>query len=222
MTAPFLFARRTITALGLLSIASFAVPGLAETVTTTEIEYKLVEDAAPQLAPAIAHYGPFRVVDSRTAELVGEIEARTPGDFRRMIAAHPGLRALRLIDCPGTLDDDANLALARMVRHAKLDTHVPAQGSVRSGGVELFLAGVRRTAEPGAEFGVHSWQDSDGNEADDVGANDPAHRVYLTFYRDMGLDDATAQSFYRFTNATPHDDVRYLTTADLSRFGLLN
>src|SRR3546814_10235953 len=64
-----------------------------------------------------------------------------------------------MIDCPGSLDEEANLALARAIRRAGMETVVPAGGSVRSGAVELWLAGTVRRAAPDAEFGVHSWAD---------------------------------------------------------------
>lgn len=208
-----------------MSVTALPVPVLASTVTTSveTVEYEVEADSDfAEASPSLAAFGPFRVIDGHTAEVVDVIDSDSPRQFRRMLAAYPGLRQLRMIDCPGTEDDDANLLLARMVRAARLDTHVPKGGSVRSGGVELFMAGVRRSAESGAEFGVHSWQDSDGREARDFAASSPVHRNYLSYYQDMGLDAAKAQAFYSLTNATAHRDVRYLTPAELSRFGILN
>lgn len=173
-------------------------------------------------APALAQYGPFRVVDAATAEMAGDVDSDTPARFTAMLRAHPGLKTLRMIDCPGSVDDAANLALSRQVRRAGLATHVPAGGSVRSGAVELFLAGTTRTAEYGAEFGVHSWRDEDGREARDYPASDPVHREYLNYYREMGMDDARAREFYAFTNRASFDDVHYMSAAELAKFGLLD
>ena len=89
----------------------------------------------------IAQYGPFRVLDDRRVALVGETDASTPGYFRAMMRDFPALEQLDMVECPGTRDDRANLAVGRMIRAAGLVTHVPAIGSVRSGAVELFLAG---------------------------------------------------------------------------------
>jgi hypothetical protein len=85
----------------------------------------------------------------------------------------------------------------------------------------LWLAGVTRTAEPGAEFGVHSWRDEDGREARDYAASDPVHGEYLGFYREMGIDDAAAQRFYALTNSVGFDELRLLGVADMARLGLL-
>ena len=167
---------------------------------------------------AIAAYGPFRVLDAGRAALVGETDTATPRDFAQMLLAFPGLRTLEMIDCPGTSDDTANLRLGRMIRRAGLETHVPQGGSVRSGAVELFLAGKRRTADMGAEFAVHSWQDSDGLEADDVAADDPVNLAYLAYYREMGLTDLQARAFYAVTNSAPHDGALWLTEREFGAY----
>lgn len=193
----------------------------------------LAEDAGPVRrfapAPALAReaiggarFGPFIVVDGATARMAGDVTTATPRHFAAMLAAFPGLKRLELVDCPGSLDEEANLALARMVRRAGLSTYVPAGGSVRSGAVELFLAGVSRSAHPTAEFGVHSWRDEDGMEADDFPAGHPVHREYLDYYREMGMDDARARAFYAMTNATGFDQVRYLTKDEMARYVALN
>lgn len=173
-------------------------------------------------APALARFGPFDVVDARTVRMAGDIDARTPHQFAAVLSAFPGITRIDMVDCPGSLDDEANLALARMVRRAGIATNVPAGGSVRSGAVELFLAGVKRTAAPGAEFGVHSWRDEDGHEARDFAADDPVHADYLNYYREMGMSDAAARAFYAFTNRTGFDSVHYMTPGEVARFALTN
>ncbi len=178
-------------------------------------------DSAPKQNKSSLSYGPFRVVDGTIAEMDGVVDRQTPIAFAALLRAHPGIKTLRLIECPGTEDDSANFKLAAMVRRAGISTHVPSNGSIRSGGVELFLAGVTRRADPGAELGVHSWQDSDGLEAKDVPANDPVHRRYIDYYISMGMTPERAAEFYAFTNATPSHDVYYMSEADMLRFGLL-
>lgn len=174
-------------------------------------------DIAPSRTP-LASFGPFHMVAPDRAELIGSIESETPAQFRALLRAFPGLAQIDMVECPGTGDDEANLALARMVRKAGIATYVPDGGSVRSGGVELFLAGAKRSAAPTAEFAVHSWMDEDGLEADDYAANDPAHREYLNFYREMGMGDGEARAFYAMTNSAPHDDAHYLTSRDIARY----
>lgn len=205
-------------------------PAIAGERTVTTVEYVeywdedegWAADESSERAPALARFGPFEVIAPDRVALVGDVDSYTPGEFRRMIAAWPGLRTLEIVECGGTVDDQANLALARMIRGAGLDTHVPAGGSARSGGVELFMAGVRRSADADAEFIVHAWLDELGREASEAPADDPAHAAYLTYYRDMGLSDQNARDFYALTNSAPHDAPRKLSLAELSRFAVLN
>jgi len=174
------------------------------------------------LGQAKARFGPFAVVDAATVRMAGDVTSTTPRQFAAMLAAFPTLKRLEMIDCPGSLDEEANLILARAIRRAGMETIVPSGGSVRSGAVELWLAGATRRAAPDAEFGVHSWADETGREANDYPANDPVHAEYLSYYREMGMDAAKARAFYALTNSTPFDDVRYLTRNDMARFVTLN
>jgi hypothetical protein len=230
--------RATINALLVLCFAA-SLPLSARAATiTTEIEvYEIEEpadttneggtterfvadafsDAAPTRTP-LASFGPFHMVSADRAELIGSIESETPAQFRALLKSFPGLKQIDMIECPGTGDDEANLSLARMVRRAGVATFVPNGGSVRSGGVELFLAGAERKAEAGAEFAVHSWRDEDGMEADDFAANDPVHQAYIAYYREMGMSDMQARSFYAMTNSAPHDDVLYLKPKDIAAY----
>lgn len=219
----------------LFALVLIAAPVHAATLETEEIIYEIGDetdetpagsterfvaqpfgDIAPSRTP-LASFGPFHMVAPDRAELIGSVESETPAQFAALLRAYPGLKQIDMIDCPGTGDDEANLALARLVRRHGVMTYVPDGGSVRSGGVELFLAGAQRRAAPTAEFAVHSWRDEDGMEADDFAADDPVHQDYIGFYREMGLSDAEARRFYAMTNSAPHDDALYLNSRDLAR-----
>lgn len=180
-------------------------------------------DESVRLTPSVtplASYGPFHLTAADTIEMIGTVDSDSPAQFAALLRAHPGVRRLVMVECPGSVDEAANHVLARSVRAAGLETMVPRGGSVRSGAVDLFLAGVRRIAAPGAEFGVHSWRDEDGNQADDFGPEDAVHGEYLGYYREMGLSDAAAQRFYALTNSVPFEDVRMLSARDMARLGL--
>lgn len=206
--------------LGAFTLAPTGGHALHGISTGTEV-YEWVEEAPPARpgsTPALARFGPFNVVAPNRAELEGSIESDTPDQFRAMLRAYPAIRQIDMIDCPGTDDDEANLALARMVRRAGISTYVPNGGSVRSGGVELFLAGVTRRAGPEAEFAVHSWLDEDGLEPDDYAESDPANQEYLEYYREMGMSAEKAKAFYALTNSVPHDDALYLKSRDIAAY----
>jgi hypothetical protein len=200
--------------------AGMVVPAQAQVVTVTETVEEWVEVGADRLAPAHRAavvdgpaYGPFRVLDAHRAALVDATDTRSPAAFRAMLRDHPQIRTIEMIECPGTDDDVANLQLGRMIRSAGITTHVPRGGSVRSGAVELFLAGAHRTISDGAEFAVHAWRDSEGREADDFPVHSPVHRTYLDYYREMGV--AQPQAFYEMTNAVPFDSARWLSAQDM-------
>ncbi|MDM8011579.1 MAG: alpha/beta hydrolase [Parasphingorhabdus sp.] len=192
---------------------------------TVEIfEYGLYEPDARAMPASVAHgqYGPFRVIAADTVEMTGTVDSYTPALFRQMIRDFPAIRRIEMLDCDGSVDEEANLRLARMIRRAGISTNVPAQGSVRSGAVELFLAGVTRTAHPDAEFVVHSWMDENGREAGDYPASDPVHAEYLDYYTEMGVPLPTAQAFYALTNSVPFSEQLRLSRHDMARFQLLH
>lgn len=167
---------------------------------------------------AIAAYGPFRVIDGNTAALVGPTDGRTPGQFAAMLRDYPQLARLDMIECAGTADDRSNLKLGRMIRAAGLATHVPDGGSVRSGGVELFLAGATREIDDGAEFAVHAWEDEDGRQASDYAESAPENAKYLAYYREMGMSAAEARAFYAMTNSVPFEQARWLDGAEMRQW----
>jgi hypothetical protein len=212
-------------------LALIATPALADTVVYETVEEFVVTEggserfvaSAPAPVPfgdvpqGIAAYGPFRVLDRGRAALVDVTDERSPAAFAAMLRDHPGIATLEMIECPGTEDDRANLKLGRMIRAQGIATHVPKGGSVRSGGVELFLAGARRLADPGAEFAVHAWEDEDGREASDYAPDAPEHQAYLAYYRELGMSATEAAAFYAMTNSVPHAQAKWLNAA---QFGL--
>ena len=175
----------------------------------------------PRLAAGragLATFGPFRVIDARRAALVAPTDARSPQAFAAMLAAFPGLEVIEFVDAPGTTHDLANLRLGRAIRAAGLATHVPAGGSARSGAVELFLAGTRRTLDPGALFAVHSWRDERGREPADFAPDAPENRLYLDYYAEMGMSETQARDFYAMTNSVPHAGALWLEGGEMARW----
>ncbi len=170
--------------------------------------------AKPEIK-AIAAYGPFRVHDQNRAALVGVTDGATPRQFAAMLRDFPEITTLEMVECPGTDDDRANMTLGRMIRAGGISTHVPAHGSVRSGAVEVFLAGANRQIDDGAEFAVHSWLDDNGREPHHFAADSPENRVYLDYYTEMGMSKADAREFYDMTNSVAHTNAKWLTAQDM-------
>ena len=219
--------RLSLALLALLS-AFAAQPASAQVIVTETVEEtvtytdggseRFVASAPAEVPQGVASFGPFRVIDPTRAALVDETDSRSPAQFEAMVKAWPGIALIEMIDCPGTEDDRANLRLGRMIRARGLATHVPAGGSVRSGGVELFLAGRQRIADPGAEFAVHSWADEDGRQAADYPESAPENRAYLDYYREMGMSAVEAKAFYAMTNSVPFEDAKWFGAAEMARW----
>ncbi len=155
-------------------------------------------------------------VEGTEATMTGVINSSSPDEVRALIDDHPEVTTIVMVDVPGSIDDEANLKASLLVREAGLNTHLNADGAVASGGVDFYLAGVERTFEPGASFGVHSWSDASGNEGKDIPEDDPQHRLYLDYYDRLGI----AQDFYWFTlDAAPAGDIYVMTPEDLETYG---
>lgn len=202
---------------------AYDTPGYAETVTYEEVEEETSEPTGSS-APtrALGEFGPFHVSGTDRVDMEGVVDSRSPAQFAALLARHPGIKTLVMHDCPGSRDDDANLELARMVRKAGIDTVLPADGSIRSGAVELFLAGNHRRAAAGAEIGVHSWIDEEGRQATDFAPTAPVHQAYIRYYQEIGMKPEQAHAFYDFTNhAAPATSVHFMTAAEVRKFGLL-
>ena len=156
-------------------------------------------------------------VNGTDAVMSGVIGPTTPGRVLELILEHPRVERIVMQDVPGSMDDDSNLRAARWVRRRGLATHVPEDGEVASGGTDFFQAGTTRTRGEGARFGIHSWSGL-GEEGADVPKDDPEHRKYVEYCREMGIPE----SFYWYTlEAAPADDIHWMNDEELTRFGML-
>lgn len=202
--------------------------GTTETITTYEESYVYTDTItrfipetriAPSQSDALAIYGSFRVTSPQHAEMIGTTDSYSMDRFNQMMAAYPAIKQINMIDVAGTIDDEVNLELASKINAMNIATHIPQNGSVRSGGVELFLAGKKRTAHPTANFAVHSWQDEDGLQPHDYAADHPVHKSYIHYYQKVaGMSARQARDFYWMTNSADHDEFIDLTVSDIAKY----
>lgn len=156
-------------------------------------------------------------VEDDQAYVSGVLDSSLPQQLTQLIKSHPNVTDLVLVDIPGSLDQAATIEGARMIRRLGLNTHIARTGYVLSGGVDLFLGGVKRTIGPGAGVGVHSWYDAKewGSE---VNLADPVHASYVNFYLAMGVPER----FYWFTlNAAPSERVYFLSPEEFYDYELV-
>lgn len=160
-------------------------------------------------------YGPFFVVSDTEAAMSGVTNADSLRQFQRMLAAYPHIEQLDFIDAAGTSNDVVNLQIGRLIRARGIATHVHSNGSVRSGAVDLFIAGSRRTMEKGARFAVHCWCDTNGKGPHDFPEHAPPNKLYLDYYMDMGMSHDKAHEFYNLTNSVPNTSALWLGPAEM-------
>lgn len=122
-----------------------------------------------------SEYAKFQV-QGDTAVMTGVITTRTVDDVKDLLRDNPGLKTIVMKDVPGSADDLANLEASRLIRKHGLDTHVPSDGMIASGGTDFFCAGVNRTIEEGAEVGVHSWAGDGVEDASILPIDHPEHQ----------------------------------------------
>lgn len=162
-------------------------------------------------------YAKFEV-SGDTAIMTGVIYTGTPKDVEDLMKKYPNLNTIVMKDVPGSIDDIANLEASRLIRKYGLNTHVPSDGMIASGGTDFFCAGVKRTVEEGGEIGVHSWAGGDIEDASKLPRNHPEHKKYLDYYNEMNILEA----FYWFTiTAAPANDIYMMNKAEMEKYKLI-
>lgn len=134
---------------------------------------------------------------------------------------NPQVDTLVMGKMPGTKDADMNTLIAREIRKRGLKTHLPKNGFIASGAVDLFLAGTERTMECGGMIGVHSWGVT-GDHTQTISPKtmgvDRRQKFHENFLRDMGIDPA----FYVFTrDSAEPSQLHFMTPEEIERWGLL-
>lgn len=151
-------------------------------------------------------------VEEDEAFISGVLAADLTEKFSDMIRENPNVRMVVLVDIPGSIDQQATMNTARLIRRLGIDTHIARTGYVLSGGVDLFLGGVRRSIGAGAGVGVHSWLDKLGVDPDDLKPSDSIHATYVNFYLEMGVPE----DFYWFSlEAAPADRVYFMSPEEI-------
>jgi hypothetical protein len=139
-----------------------------------------------------------------------------------MLAGHPGIKTIRMVEVPGSSDDEINLQVSLKVHENGIKTHIVDNGLIASGGVDFFLAGVERTRGTNTQIGVHSWGDGNGNSATDFPNDSPEHLPYIQYYESVGYSSQWSRDFYFFTiNAASADNIHWMTETEITQYGLI-
>ena len=156
-------------------------------------------------------------VEGTTAVMTGDLTSNAPKKVASLLEEHPELKWIELLDCPGSMNDEAVFEAARMIREAGINTRVPVDGEIYSGAVDFFIAGVERVVVDGGIVGVHSWSDG-AMEGSELPPDDPEHDMYEDFYSDMGI----SEGFYWFTlQAAPSHGIHEMTREELVEYNVV-
>lgn len=157
-------------------------------------------------------------VDGEVLRLDGLVNTRALRQFVQVLDENPQLAVVELGEVEGSIDDEVVAEMGYTLRERGLDTLATNQSEVFSGGVDLFLAGVNRSAAQGAVIGVHEWADGFGKSARDFERGSKQHEPTRSYIEDMLGSDA----FYWFTiEAAAFDDIHVMTRAEMQRYGVV-
>ena len=156
-------------------------------------------------------------IEKDVAFISGVLGSDLPEQLSNMVRQSPNIQTLVLVDIPGSIDQEATMQAARLIRRLGLNTMIARTGYVLSGGVDLFLGGVKRNIGPGAGVGVHSWYDQLGIEPEELNLANPIHATYVNFYLEMGVPER----FYWFSlDAAPAERIYFMSPEEIYDFQL--
>lgn len=167
-------------------------------------------------------FGIFRVTeDSSTILMDGTINRTSLKKFNKLIEKRGNINRINIVNCPGSKDDDTNLKLSKRVNELGIEIHLLDNGEIASGGVDFFLAGVKRTRGSNTKIGVHSW--AGGNkEATDYPVGHEEHLKYIEYYKSIGFSQQWSENFYYFTiNSAPAKSIHWMTEEEIEEYGML-
>lgn len=154
-------------------------------------------------------------IEKNMAFISGVLGSDLPDQLSEMVRQSPNVQTLVLVDIPGSIDQEATMQAARLIRRLGLNTHIARTGYVLSGGVDLFLGGVKRSIGAGAGVGVHSWLDQLGIDPKELNLADPIHATYVNFYLEMGVPER----FYWFSlDAAPAERIYFMSPEEIYDF----
>ena len=148
--------------------------------------------------------------------------SRIDNQFDRLIAKYPNIKLMIMEDCPGSRNDEQMFKAAVQLHGLSINTHLPSNGNIQSGAVDLFLSGNKRTLEQGAKIGVHAWSDG-SSSATDYPTNHSEHEVYINFYKAIGRSQQEAENLYFFIiNAAAPEDIHWMSNQEIDQFNITN
>lgn len=163
----------------------------------------------------------FSTINSETIMLDGVINSKALTEFNNLYAKNTGIKTINIKQCDGSINDEINLELSKRIHYLNLNTHLMDNGLIASGGVDFFLAGIKRTKGTNTKIGVHSWA-GDGATATDFPVGHDNHLPYINYYVSVGFTQQQAEVFYYFTiNSASADNMHWMTEQEIQTYNIL-
>jgi hypothetical protein len=151
----------------------------------------------------------------------GVITQKSLNNFNNIYKKFPSIKRIEIKECEGSMDDETNLKLSKRVNSLSINTHLQDNGLIASGGVDFFLAGIKRTKGTNVIVGVHSWSDGGSVQATDFPVGHSNHLPYINYYVSIGFTQQLAEDFYYFTiNAALASDIHNMTETELQTYNI--
>ena len=168
------------------------------------------------LKPNAAHFGASRVrLEGNSIFLNGVIGLQTYQQLHEIAAQSATPKTVIFEKVDGTYSHIATAFTGRLIREAGWNTYATQDSEIFSGGVDLFLSGVTRVVEEGADLGVHPGCCYAGREAGELPEDHPYHRQLVEYSNEM-LGEPDGAQFHHFTDrVVPFDKFRLLSNEDL-------
>lgn len=166
--------------------------------------------------------GIFTLLEGDSTLLMdGVINRKSLNNFNSLYQSFPSIKRIEIKECEGSMDDETNLKLSKRVNSLLINTHLQDNGLIASGGVDFFLAGIKRTRGVNVTVGVHSWSDGGSVQATDFPVGHANHLPYINYYVSIGFTQQLAEDFYYFTiNAALASDIHIMTETELQTYSM--
>jgi hypothetical protein len=193
---------------------------------TTHVELRLTESMFSAGTSQLAIRGEKAYLNTEYrinayTTLSGGLGTRAYNQIFDLVHQHPEVKILVEEQISGSIHDAINMQTGRLVRKARLATHIGKNSDIASGGVDLFCAGIKRTMEDGAKVGVHSWSDEKGTEAGNLSKDNPLHKDQIDYFTEM-LGSPIGEEFYFYTiYAASAGEIYQMSRVEMQSFHML-
>ena len=172
--------------------------------------------ACEPIMTALSGEKPRIEIKNNKAHINGVLGKAFYKKFVKFINENPTIKDLVLENIPGSVNDEWNAKSCILLHQKGMNTILEPTSVIASGGVDLFIAGNKRTIAQGAKIGVHSWRDltKDGAE---YPKSSEEHDLFLDFFEKIEMDTA----FYWYTlRAAPGKDIHWMTEEEIGFYHL--